>query len=211
MHVGAQRDAIAMKIPSGHTFTRSQQRTIVSVLSFLGLLVLHNNVVSLHMASLRASQQYERATSARIKKEMAVNNALKAKEVELRNVLADYALCENVLFSADEAQEFFDALGTACMEVGCTVKSVDYSDQKHDVATNAPEGHLMIISRTAELQVLGGYSSVVDFVETLERQSHKVWIDKLNLSVRRSDRGSIRCHLMLTVYMTENKESGSDE
>lgn len=200
-----------MKLPNGPTFTRKQQRTVLIGLCFLVVLILHNTVVSFHVAALRASQEYERVTDLRIKKERIISNELKARQAELKKLLAQHASCENVLFTFAAAEEFFATLEGRCQEVGCEVVLLDYSDQKRDAIIKAADSNMTIIGRTAGLEVLGGYSSIVDLVEALECQSHKVWIDKLDLSVRRSDHGAIRCHLILTVYMTQKKESGGDE
>lgn len=200
-----------MKRSNSHPFTKRQQRAVLGGLFFLGLLVLHNNVVSLQLASLRAAQRYEQATSKRIKKENAIANELKAKRVELRKLLEAHASRGRVLFKDNEAQEFVRALEATCSEAGCEAISIDYNVPLRSGAITTPDSALVIVGRTVGLEVAGGYGDIVNLIEALQCQRQKVWLDRLQLSTNRSESGLIGCHIMLTIYTSQEKESRGDE
>ncbi len=200
-----------MKILNSNKLTTGQVKTIIGVLFFLTLLVLHNNVLSLHVASLRASQQYKKATSDRIRTEKIVANKLKAKKVQLRKLLEEHEVRERVLFNEEEGEEFFKTLEATCFEAGCEVASVDYSLAKRDDAITTVDGDCIIFCRSAGLEVLGRYDEIIHLVGALDSKSHKVWLDTFHLSDNRSEDGVIRCHITLTIFVIQQKENTGDE
>ena len=103
------------------------------------------------------------------------------------------------------------ALDTTCAEAGCRVTSVSYADRRPDDTITVKDSHIVIFSQSAELDVRGHYGDVVDLIETLECRDRKVWIERFHLSLVRSKPGVIQCHIKLTVYVSQIKESGDDE
>jgi len=44
-------------------------------------------------------------------------------------------------------------------------------------------------------------------MQGLECQNHKVWFDRLRLSTDRSGSDIVHCHIWLTIYVNQEKES----
>ena len=200
-----------MKILNNHTVTKKQQRLILGVLFFLSVLFLHNNVLRLHIASLRAAQQYEKATDVRIRKESVLNIQVKAKRVELRKLLEECEVCQNVLFTHAEAQKFLSTLDETCLDAGCNVLAVDNSLPSCTHEISSEYGELVIVSQTVGLTISGTYNHILNLMEELECQSHKVWFDRLHLSTDRLDSGVIHCQVWLTIYVNQDKEREGHE
>lgn len=200
-----------MKILNGYTFVKKDQRIVLAVLFFAAVLFLHNNVVSLHVASLRAAQEYERATDVRIRKEKFLNTQVKAKQAELRELLEAYETCKDVLFCPQDAHAFLDTLEETCTSSGCTVLAVDNSLPSRTDEVSSTSGDLVIVSRTVGLEVSGTYSNILDLMGGLECQDHKVWFNRLQLSTDRSASGIVHCRVWLTIYVNQDKESAGYE
>jgi hypothetical protein len=202
-----------MGYPKIQKLTPRQELATASALVAVLLFALYSWIVTPHVTSLRACQQYERTTTMHVEKSQAVNQTLRAERTQLRQLAAQCALFSDRAFSAVKAQEFLSDLEAFCQQAGCTVVSLSYMS---DDDTNLPgkygdKSGSPIITRGAALTVYATYNGVVKLIEILQARPQKVWIDALRMSSSELDPGKVACDLVVTIYVNLDKESSGDE
>lgn len=59
-----------------------------------------------------------------------------------------------------------------------------------------------------EIEVVGDYSALMDFVQRVESLPHTIWVDRVNLQSDSNRASSVRCVLSLTVFANNSEISG---
>lgn len=211
-----------MQIQDLQKLTKQHESTVIGALLVIGVIGAYHWVVGPHVTLLTAAQRYERAASRRIETTQAVNEDIQVRADELKGLLAERTKRSDMVFDANEANEFLRRLQPLCREAGCHLVSLTYPEPEKITAlveppTADPEDELdpvavlMLIARRANLEVQGSYESLVRLIGILQSRRQKVWIDEFRISTTRSDAGSIVCNLGITIYVTNGKEMECDE
>ena len=193
-----------MSADSVYRVIEKSGRAITVLLLLVGALGVRSWVVTPHLASLKASQQYKRVTDDRIEKSKAVNNQLQAKRTGLKKLAAEYASLSSMAFSSAGAEAFFNGLGTFCEESECVVASLRF--------VNGPDqtlepGDMAVVAQAAVLTVHGHYSGVAALIAKLQARREKVWIDALQIGRLVSDSSRVACTITITIYVNLDEES----
>jgi hypothetical protein len=193
-----------MRFNKLNELTASEHRAIAAALLIIGLLALHNWLISPQVASLRASQRYEQATSAAISKSKTVRQALDAKRRELEQLLARRTLLAEMVFQNAEAEQFFSELEPLCTEAHCIVLSFNHMDTQTSGRRDREDRS--VERRMAMLSIQGGYNSIVSLMERLATCKRKVWIDKIDIMSGGGDSAGVTCNLAISIYVHREKE-----
>jgi len=165
-------------------------------------------VVMPHLASLKAAQQYERATHERIAKNRIVNHELRAKQTRLEKLVADCASLSDMAFSPAKADQFLSDLEAFCKESGCTVASLSFMNgddqRRRDAGSSA-------VAKGAALTVHGPYGGITRLIAKLQARPEKVWIDQLRMATLDPGLDRIACDLTITIYVNLDVESAGHE
>lgn len=181
-----------------------QEGALIGALFLVGLILAHGWVMSPHLAALRASQQYEHATGVYKEKGARVNFELRAKRGRLEKLIAQRALLSDMVFSPAKAEEFFSDLEAFCMEAGCTIGSLSY--------VGGTEQRVSAIdTRSTALTVQGDYNSIIKLIQKLKSRNQRVSIESLRMAGVQIDSRNIVCHLVITIYVNLDRETGSHE
>jgi hypothetical protein len=197
-----------MRIEAWQNLVRKQGRVIAGALLFLGILVVRHWVVTPHLASLQASQQYEYATSEHIKKSTMMNNKVRAARTRLEKLIVQCAGLSEGVFGPAEAEAFLGGLETLCAQSGCTVAALSFlgaEDRRNS------DGASTIVARGAALTVHGPYGGAVRLIESLQARRERVWIDKLRITTPAPDASQVACHLTITIYVNLDEENVDDD
>jgi len=178
-------------------------RVVAGFLLVVGLLGVRSWVVTPHLASLKAAQQYERVTGDRIKKSRAINRQLGAERARLEKLAAEYVLLSDMAFSPAEADTFLRNLETVCEQCGCGVASLSFMDGQ-DQTTGGPG--TSVVARAVALTIHGGYGSIARLIGMLQTRREKVWIDELHMARFASDSGRGTCQMTITIYVNRDSQ-----
>ena len=190
--------------------TASERRVIIAALSIIGALAIHNWLVSPHVASLRASQRYERATGMTRNESEAVGHKLQAKRQDLERLLAEQAVLAEGVFHPAEAERFFNELEPLCVTNRCTVNSFNHADRDDPIRRGVSDDNTPVSRKTATLTLQASYGNTVRLMEKLQAYPRKVWIDKLKISSTPTASGAI-CQLEISIYVHRDKENEGHE
>ena len=187
-----------------HSAIKTRGRVVAGVLLLAGTLGVRSWVVTPHLASLKAAQQYERATGNRIEKSRITNHELRAKRTRLEKLTAEYALLSGTAFSPAKADEFLTDLESFCEQSGCVVASLSFMSGRGQTAGDASPS---IVARGAALTIHGRYGSVARLIEKLQARREKVWIDELRMARSASDLSRVACQMTIAIYVNLDEES----
>lgn len=177
---------------------------MVGLLLVVAALGVRSWVVTPHLASLKAAQQYERATGDRIEKSKTINHQLRAKRTRLEKLTAEYALLSDMAFSPAKAEEFLSDLEAFCEQSGCVVASLSFMNGPDQTADGWSAS---VVARGAALTIYGRYGSIARLIEKLQGRREKVWIDALHMARLTSDLSRVACRITITIYVNLDEES----
>jgi type II secretory pathway pseudopilin PulG len=199
-----------MRLHKLNELAASEHRAVVAVLCIIGALAVHNWLVSPHMASLRAAQQYERATSTVMDKSKVKNQQLQAKREAFDRLLAERTALAEGIFRPDEVEPFFNELEHLCTETQCAVVLFSHAEESNSIRHGVGDANEPVSQRTAKLTLQAGYGNVVRLVEKLQTYPRRVWIDRLQI-VYTPEISGVTCDLEISIYVHRSKENEDHE
>jgi Tfp pilus assembly protein PilO len=188
-----------MPIDQFQALIAKHARAASGVLLLVGVLAIRSWIVTPHLASLEAAQQYRQALHKRSKTSRAINHELRAERTRLETIEEEYASFSDMVFRQQQADEFLSDLEVFCGQSDCVVTSISFMDEQD------PAGP--IIARCAVLTVRGTYDSFLRLIKTLTTRQEKVWIDELRMMASPQGYRGVVCRLRITIYTNPNVET----
>ena len=179
-------------------------RAVVGLLLLVGILSVRIWVVTPHLTSLKAAQQYKRATGDRLEKSKVINRQLRAKHTRLEKLTEEYALLSDMAFSPEKAEEFLSGLEVLCEQSGCVVVSLSFMNGSDETADGRG---ISVVAKRVALAVHGRYGNLVKLIAKLQARREKVWIDEFQMSRLASDSSRVVCRITITIYVNLDEES----
>lgn len=192
---------------------QGRQWTTTGALAAVFVCAAYSWLVTPHVASLRASQQYERAAEVRAERSRLANQRLRAEQSRLQELAAQYARLADQAFLPNEADEFFRDMAVFCERNGCAMVSLGHiqDNRKTPIGQPGEANSPLFIRRSAALKAHGTYGSIVKLIETLGARRQKIWIDALRLRAADQGSGRVACEMVVTIYVNLDKENPDDE
>ena len=172
-------------------------------------IAIHNWVVSPQAAFLGAAQDYERVTKDTEHKidiltrtiERLQGDVVRMKEFDAKKVAC--------FFDIETGLRFLDNIESDATEFGCSVISLNYMLPKTIEIEGLYCDNLEVITKEAEIEVLGHYNNIKSFLERLNGNSDRVCVSNLKIETT-DDFSAIKCNMKITIYIVEDKELISD-
>ena len=169
----------------------------------IAALAMYKWTVTPQSAYLSAAKGYESAMSKVIDQNKSVVRQIEIKKKQLQELRENSAQLQSVLFTADQAKEFFSDLQVISEQAGCAVNSRNLLADRID-----PENeHLGVVTRSATLSVVGVYKDVTKLLARLQARTQKVWIDSIELQVLDSSSDKAQCDLTVTICQIMDKDT----
>ncbi len=202
-----------MRIHKLPPFTRRHEAAMAGALVLIFVYAAYSWLLTPHVASLQASQQYERVVELRAERSQAANQRLRTERARLQELAAEHALFSGWAFDRDKAEEFFNDLEAFCEQTGCVMASLSYlrDGTRRPVARDGDGSRLLWGRRSVALTVHATYGNVIRLIEKLQARPQKVWIDALRMGPSDLGPGRIVCDLVVTIHVNLDKESPDDE
>lgn len=194
-------------------FTRRQEAATAGALVMIFVYAAYSWLVTPHVASLQASQQYERVAEVCAERSRVTNQRLRTERAHLEELADQYASFSARAFPPNKAEEFFSDLEAFCEQTSCIMASLSYlrDSTRRPVAREGGANHLLWTHRSVALTVHATYGSVVRLIEKLQARPQKVWIDALRIGPSDQGPGRVACDLVVTIYVNLDKESPDNE
>jgi hypothetical protein len=186
---------------------RSKRNAVSAVLIVITALVMFKWMVTPHTIYLSAAKGYEFALDDIIKKNKIVDNKVKIRRQKLQDLYEESAQLQSILFTHNQAREFFSDLQAISEQMGCSVLSLNFMTNKRNPKDQEQENDSDIVIKSAVLCVVGQYNDIARLIERLQERTQKVWIDAVK--VRTIDYGSDqpRCDITITICEISDEDT----
>ena len=193
-------------VTKGSGISEAKQKIFVSlaVLAIVSI-AIYNLVVSPQTALLVAAQDYERIAKNTERKIDVLTRSINRMRGEVVRMEEFDAAAVGRFFDIGSGLRFLDNLESEITESGCSIVSLNYMLPEPVEIDGFSCDKLEVISKNAEIKVLGNYSNIAGLLERLSRHSERVSVGDLAIATT-DDQMAIRCNMKITVYIIEDKE-----
>jgi len=184
---------------TGHSTRNATSASLIVIAAF----AMYNWTVTPYVTSLSSAKTYESVMDnlAKESKIIATRNEIKRKNLEKLRGQSEQLL--SMLFTPDQAREFFSDIEIISGQTGCAVRSINLLISKK---RNEYE-HLGIGIKSVELSVVGLYGDIAKLIGRLQTYSQKVWLDSIELRVADYGSDTVECSLTITIYEIVDKDT----
>lgn len=152
---------------------------------------------------LSSAKGYESAMDKIVEQNKSIAMQIEIKKKRLQTLRENSTQLQSVLFTPDQAKEFFSDLQVISEQAGCTVYSINLIDDKRD-----PENErLGVVTRSAAISIVGVYRDMVKLIERLQARPEKVWIGEIEVQTLDSGSDKARCDLTVTICQIMDKDT----
>jgi hypothetical protein len=177
--------------------------TTSASLIVIAALAMYKWTVTPQSAYLSAARGYESAIGKVVEQNKNVARQIEIKKKELQALRENSAQLQSVLFTPEQAKEFFSDLQVISEQAGCTVNSKNLLADRRD-----PENErLGVLTRSAALSIVGVYKDISKLLARLQARTQKVWIDSIELRVLDTSSDKAQCDLTVTICQIMDKDT----
>jgi len=183
--------------------SRPARRATSASLIVIAALAMYKWTITPQSAYLSAAKGYESAMGKVLEQNKSVARQIEIKKKELQELRENSAQLQSVLFTTDQAKEFFSDLQVISEQAGCAVNSRNLLADSID-----PENErLGVVTKSAALSIVGVYRNITKLLARLQSRSQKVWIDSIELRVLDPSSDKARCDLTVTICQIMDKDT----
>jgi len=174
--------------------SRTRNATSASLIVITAL-AMYKWTITPQTAYLSAAKGYESAMCKVMEQNKSVAMQIEIKKKQLLSLRNNSDQIQSMLFTPDQAKEFFSDLQVTSEKAGCAVYSVNLLADRID-----PENErLGVVTKSATLSVVGVYRNITNLLASLQTQIQKVWIDSIELRVLDPSSDKAKCDLTITI------------
>jgi len=185
---------------------RKSRTTASASLVLILVIATYNWSVAPHATYLSAAQRYESAVDNVIKNKKDLAAQVESKKRTLEKLRQRYAELAGMLFTFDQAREFFGDLQAISEETGCAVRSLNLVNSSVG-AGSGQQSTAGVVVKSAVLTVEGTYGNITALMQKLRTRTQKVWIDSVRMRALDRSLDLVRCDITITICALENEEA----
>ena len=181
----------------------SKRNATSAALIVIAAFAMYNWMVTPQATYLSAARGYESAMNKVVEQNKSIARQIEIKKKELQVLHEKSAQLQSVLFTHNQAKEFFSDLQVISEQAGCVVHSINFIADKR----NPENERLGVVTRSAAISVVGVYRDIVKLVERLQTRTQEVWIDELEVQTLDPSSDKARCDLTVTICQIMDKDT----
>ena len=186
--------------------TYSSRNVMLTSLVLIGAIAFYMWVVAPHRNNLMAAQRYDSVTTDLARKSQIINDTLKIKKKELKELQEELEQTHTRLFGSIEARKFFSNIQTLVEKANCTVNSLKFSPTDPAIRADRPEKNSYLTTQLAKLGVIGSYRNITLLMNRLQDRSEQVRIDAVTIKPTGNNSEQLECNMNITIYVIADKE-----
>lgn len=193
----------------------SRNALYVTMLVIAGV-AMYGWIVSPHVKYLQAVQKYRPAIEKIIDKQSDIKRKLIGRRTLLEKLKKQFNDVGTITHTAEQMQQLFGELGAVAEQYGCSLAKVDLSTADPEIIIGTESDQSYVESIKAGLMVLGDFAPLVAYVDCLQSQERKIWINSLDIKVMKDamlqeQDTVLRCDIDLEIFVMQKKEVAADE
>ena len=182
---------------------KSARNATSAALIIIAAIAIYRWTIPPHYNYLSSAKSYEIVVNNMIDHSKIIKAQVETQKTELQKLHENSSQLESVLFTLNEAKEFFSDLQVIAEQSGCAVQSSNFIPEKSE----SKEKHNGIEIRSAIISVLGIYKDIETFIGRLQSRTQKVWIDSVKMENLDETSNNVLCELTITIYQMSNKDT----
>ena len=195
---------------------KNSRNALYAALLIIVAVGMYGWIVSPHVKYLQAVQKYHPAVEKIIDKQQDIKKMLVSRRTLLMRLKAEFDEVGSTIFSAEQVQQLFGELGTVAEQYGCSLAQIDLSSEDPEIIVGAAADPTYVQSIKAGLTLLGDYGPLLGFVNCLQNQDRKIWINSIDIERLEDETGQekdgeLKCDISLEIFVIQKKEVASDE
>jgi Tfp pilus assembly protein PilO len=180
---------------------KSARNATSAALIIIAAIAIYRWTIPPHYNYLSAAKSYESAVNNIIDHSKIIKAQVETQKTELQKLYENSSQLESVLFSPNEAKEFFSDLQIIAEQSGCVVQSSNFIPEKAE----SKEKHNGIEIRSANISIVGIYKDIETFIGRLQSRTQKVWINSVKMGNLDETSSNVLCELTITIYQISDK------
>jgi len=185
---------------------RTSRNSVLAALVIIAGIAIYNWIAAPHFNYLHAAQSCDLAVDKIVERNKAITLNLESKRKELKKSDAQYSQHRSLMFTPDEAKEFFGELQNLFEETGCTVNSLNLVVSKPSKQKKQSQNTSDIIANSAMLSVTGQFHNIMKLVGKMQSRTQKVCVDSFKININDFSSGLLKCDMNITIYTIQDKE-----
>ncbi len=185
---------------------RSKRNAASVALIVIAALAMYKWMVTPYTVYLSAVKGYESTIDNIVKKNKDIDNKVKTKRKKLQELSEQSTQLQSILFTHDQAKEFFSDLQAISEQTDCSVNSLNFMTSKNNPKDEQSEYTSGIVIKSAVLCVVGQYNDIARLIERLQTRTQKVWIDAVKVRTINYGSDRPRCDITITICEISDKD-----
>lgn len=190
---------------------KPSKNAISAALIITAAVAMYNWILAPHVAYLFAVQRYEPVVGNIASENEALCKQLDDKRKQVDQLRQRFAQLSGTIFTPSQARQFLANLQDISEKAGCTVTSMSFSQDLPGPVIKQGQDMLLVVSKGATIGLLASYNNLVALLESLEKQTQKVWMDSLAMETLETDSERLKATISITIYSIKNKELAVNE
>jgi len=166
--------------------------------AFLAALIAWDNIVNPHIIQLNTAKAYAAHTESFCKKGRQLDAITKIKKLEAEKLNIDSSYLLKRLFNLESAQMFFTSIENLAHQNNINIPSLKLLAETPEEQEQSSK--IGVSKHRAALNVVGKYTSVINFLTQLSQYEQKLDIASIAFSTKGE---RVDCSMIITIYVTE--------
>jgi len=182
--------------------SHSRRNVTSASLIFIAALAMYKWTVAPYAASLSTVKAYDSVVENLATENKVITSRVELRRRKLKGLREQSAQILSLLFTLNQANEFFSDLEVISEQAGCAVHSMNLLTNENTIYE-----HLGVRTRSAELSVVGSYQDITKLIRRLQGRNQMVWLDSITLQAIGDNSDKVGCSLTLTICETLDRDN----
>lgn len=183
----------------------SRKNVVAVTLVLIAAIAIYNWFITPHSNYLLAAEKYTIASKAMERTGRMIESELKLKQKKLDEFSVQFDSAKQEFFDGESAKVFLASIQSQAQKNRCVVDTLRFSPARQIVT--ADMNNIDIKEYQVDLGVVGQYTDIVMFLDSLQNRKQKVWVDNIKLQLKDISTGYLVCDAVMSFYtlkVTEN-------
>ena len=174
------------------------------------IVAMYNWFVTPQTRYLAIAQKYKDTVDSMKKSSIIMSKDQKLNREKLDEREQQFERQKQNLFDVNQAKDFLANLQSVAEKSGCAVVNLKRSPVKEIAVKDNNSVSVHFYQNQVNTRFLGRYENIVEFLNTIQNRTTKVWIDSINISMKDITSSYLTCDTTLSIYALDIKEIQKD-
>ena len=185
---------------------RSSRYAMYAAVLVISSVGMYGQIVSAHVKYLKAVQRYEPTIDQMIDKQVDISNTLVGRRKILEDLQIQFDAIDFTVFNPEKVKQFFGGLEQLAEEFECSIAQMDSSANKGEIIIGEASDPSYVESIEMTLAVLGEYSQLILFIDSLQHQERQIWVTSVDIEMMDDQDRVLKCDITIKLYVLQQKK-----